>query len=205
LTASVCGSRRIRPGKLVEAGVPPQLRRQRLDLEGDRGCAGRQPELLPLGTVATEDGERFVVFDRTVFGGISPTAAEPGLDLTQLVLIGVVAFGLVTDYGVFLLSRICDLHRQGSSNRQAVHDGLAQTGRIITAAALLFCIAIGGLGFASMSMVREVGVGLALAVVIDATLVRAVLVPSLMALLGSWNWWKPGRLSPAQRPKAPVA
>ena len=72
--------------------------------------------------------------------------------------------------------------------------GLERTGRIVTAAALLFCIAVGAFATSQVIVVKEVGIGIALAVLIDATIVRALLVPSLMAILGRWNWW-PARRS----------
>jgi RND superfamily putative drug exporter len=115
------------------------------------------------------------------------------LELTQPVLLFAIAFGLATDYGVFLLSRIREAHESGLSNREAVALGLERTGRVVTAAALLFCVAVGSFATSGIVIVKEVGVGIALAVAIDASLVRALLVPSLMALLGDWNWWRPGR------------
>jgi uncharacterized membrane protein YdfJ with MMPL/SSD domain len=113
------------------------------------------------------------------------------LDLTQPPLLFAIAFGLSTDYGVFLLARIKEAHDAGLENRDAVALGLERTGRIVTAAALLFCIAVGSFATSSIVIVQQVGIGIALAVAIDATLVRALLVPSLMALLGPWNWWAP--------------
>ncbi len=115
------------------------------------------------------------------------------IELTEPVLLGAIAFGLATDYGVFLLSRIREAHEDGLDNRDAVALGLERTGRVITAAALLFVIAVGAFATSSIVIVKEVGVGIALAVAIDASLVRALLVPSLMALLGDWNWWTPFR------------
>ena len=96
-----------------------------------------------------------------------------------------VAFGLSTDYGVFLLSRIKEARDAGASDREAVAIGLERTGRIVTAAALLFCVAIGAFATSEIIFIKEVGVGTALAVLIDATIVRALLVPSLMELLGT--------------------
>jgi uncharacterized membrane protein YdfJ with MMPL/SSD domain len=72
-----------------------------------------------------------------------------------------------------------------------VATGLEHTGRIITAAALLFCVALGAFATSSIIFIKEVGLGVAFAVLIDSTVVRALLVPSLMALLGEWNWWAP--------------
>jgi RND superfamily putative drug exporter len=119
---------------------------------------------------------------------------EEGLESTQPVLLFALAFGLATDYGVFLLSRIKEAHDAGLGNRDAVATGLARTGRIVTAAALLFCVAIGSFATSEIVFVRELALGAAVAVALDATVVRALLVPSLMALVGDWNWWAPAPL-----------
>ena len=102
-----------------------------------------------------------------------------------------VAFGLATDYGVFLLSRIKEARDGGASDSEAVAVGLERTGRIVTAAAVLFAVAIGAFATSQLVFIKELGLGIALAVLIDATIIRALLVPSLMELLGSWNWWAP--------------
>src|SRR5204863_501756 len=96
-----------------------------------------------------------------------------------------------TDYGVFLLSRIKEARDRGAPDSEAVAMGLERTGRIVTAAALLFCVAIGAFATSRIVFIKELGVGTAAAVAIDATLVRALLVPSLMELLGPLNWWAP--------------
>jgi len=119
--------------------------------------------------------------------------SQGALELTQPVLLFAIAFGLATDYGVFLLARIREAHEDGLENREAVALGLERTGRVVTAAALLFCVAVGSFATSEVLLVKEVGIGIAAAVAVDATLVRALLVPSLMALLGDWNWWRPGR------------
>jgi RND superfamily putative drug exporter len=116
---------------------------------------------------------------------------EGALELTQPILLFAVAFGLCTDYGVFLLTRIREGWDAGLSNRDAVVLGVERTGRIVTAAALLFCVAIGAFATSRLAFVKELGIGIAAAVAIDASIVRAFLVPSLMALLGRWNWWAP--------------
>ena len=116
---------------------------------------------------------------------------QGALESTQPVLLFAVAFGLSTDYGVFLLSRIKEGRDRGLDNSEAVATGLERTGRIVSAAALLFCVAIGAFATSRVVFIKELGVGTALAVLIDATIVRALLVPSLMALLGRWNWWAP--------------
>jgi len=125
--------------------------------------------------------------------GLLGYTSQGALELTQPVLLFAIAFGLATDYGVFLLSRIKEAHDAGLPNREAVALGLERTGRVITAAALLFCVAVGAFATSSILIVKELGLGIAVAVAIDASLVRALLVPSLMALLGDWNWWPAGR------------
>ncbi|HEY0417088.1 MAG TPA: MMPL family transporter [Gaiellaceae bacterium] len=133
------------------------------------------------------------VFQDGRLEGLLHYQSQGALELTQPVLLFAIAFGLSTDYGVFLLSRIREAHDSGLENREAVALGLERTGRVVTAAALLFCVAVGAFATSEIVLVKEVGLGIALAVAIDASLVRALLVPSLMALLGDWNWWRPGR------------
>ena len=117
-----------------------------------------------------------------------------GLEQTQPVLLAATAFALATDYAVFLLARIKEGRDHGLPNADAIAWGLERTGRIITAAALLFCVAIGSFATSRLVFVQELGVGTAVAVLLDATVARALLVPSLMAILGEWNWWAPGPL-----------
>jgi RND superfamily putative drug exporter len=98
------------------------------------------------------------------------------------------------DYEVFLLSRIVEQRRLGMPNDFAVERGLQRSGRIITSAALIIVIVFGGFVAGKLLVIKEVGVALAVAVAIDATLVRMLLVPATMTLLGEWNWWAPGPL-----------
>jgi RND superfamily putative drug exporter len=116
------------------------------------------------------------------------------LDATQPILLFVVGFGLATDYGVFLLSRIKEARDGGASDAEAVAIGLERTGRVVTAAALLFAVALGAFSTSDIVFVKELGLGAVLAVLIDASIIRALLVPSLMELLGPLNWWAPGPL-----------
>jgi putative drug exporter of the RND superfamily len=117
--------------------------------------------------------------------------SEGALDATQPIFLFAVGFGLATDYGVFLLSRIKEAHDAGAPNSEAVAIGLERTGRIVTAAAVLFAVAIGAFATSQIVFIKELGIGAALSVLIDATIIRALLVPSLMELLGPWNWWAP--------------
>jgi len=120
--------------------------------------------------------------------------SQGGLEQTMPVLLFAVAFGLSTDYAVFLLSRIKEARDAGASNADSVAMGLERTGRIVTAAALLFAVAIGAFATSEIIFVKQNGIGTALAVLLDATIIRALLVPSLMELLGEWNWWAPAPL-----------
>ncbi|PIM73190.1 hypothetical protein CTU88_05170 [Streptomyces sp. JV178] len=126
-------------------------------------------------------------------------APQTGLEATTPVLVFALAFGLSTDYNVFLLSRIKEARAQGLDNREAVAQGLSRTGGIVTSAAVLFCIPVGALAMSRLVFIQELGLGAAFAVLIDATLVRAFLVPSLMALLGAANWWAPSPLRALHR------
>ncbi|MDX6743508.1 MMPL family transporter [Actinocorallia sp. A-T 12471] len=103
-------------------------------------------------------------------------------------------FGISMDYEVFLLSRVREEYRRTGDPRGSVVSGLAATGRIITSAALIMIAVFGGFVLDPGVIIKQVGVGLAVAVAVDATLVRLVLVPAAMALLGRWNWWMPARL-----------
>jgi RND superfamily putative drug exporter len=140
-------------------------------------------------TLSATFGILVFVFQDGRLEGLLDYRSQGALQLTQPVVLFAIAFGLVTDYGVFLLTRIKEAWDTGIPNREAVAVGLERTGRIITAAALLFCIAVGAFATSQIIILKEVGVGIALAVLIDATIVRALLVPSLMAILGRWNWW----------------
>ena len=132
-----------------------------------------------------------LIFQDGRLEGLLGYTSQGALEATQPLFLFVVAFGLSTDYGVFLLSRIKEARDGGAPNADAVAIGLERVGRIATAAAVLFAVAIGAFVTSEMIFIKELGVGTALAVLIDATIVRALLVPSLMELLGKWNWWAP--------------
>jgi uncharacterized membrane protein YdfJ with MMPL/SSD domain len=142
-------------------------------------------------TLSAVFGILVLVFQDGRFESLLGYQSQGGLETTQPLFLFAVVFGLSTDYGVFLLSRIKEAYDRGASNADAVAIGLERTGRIVTAAALLFSIAIGAFITSQIIFIKELGLGTALAVLIDATIVRALLVPSLMQLLGSWNWWAP--------------
>jgi RND superfamily putative drug exporter len=110
------------------------------------------------------------------------------------VLMFCIAFGLSMDYEVFLLSRIKEQHDAGAGTTESVAAGLEQTGRIVTAAAALLAIVFLAFATSGVSFMKLFGVGLTLAVLMDATLIRGVLVPAFMRLAGEANWWAPGPL-----------
>jgi uncharacterized membrane protein YdfJ with MMPL/SSD domain len=136
-----------------------------------------------------------LVFQDGRLEGLLGFTSQGALEATQPIFLFAVAFGLSTDYGVFLLARIKEARDGGLPNDEAVATGLERTGRIVTAAALLFCVAVGAFATSQIIFLKELGIGTALAVLIDATIVRALLVPSLMKLLGEWNWWAPRPLA----------
>jgi hypothetical protein len=142
-------------------------------------------------TVAATFGILVFVFQQGRFEGLLGYTSSGALEASVLMLIFAVSFGLATDYGMFLLTRIREEGERGAGEREAVALGLERTGRVVTGAAMLLCVALGSLVAARHALVKEFGVGTALAVAIDATLVRALLVPSLMCLLGRFNWWAP--------------
>src|SRR5205823_3796871 len=136
-------------------------------------------------------GVLVLIFQDGNLQGLLSFSSEGALDATQPIFLAAIGFGLATDYGVFLLSRIKEAREAGASNTEAVATGLERTGRIVTAAALLFAVAIGAFATSQIVFIKELGVGAALAVLIYASIIRGLLVPSLMRLLGSANWWAP--------------
>ena len=127
--------------------------------------------------------------------GLLGYTSDGGVEPTDFVVAATVVFALSTDYGVFLLGRIKEAREADPGDeREAVATGLAATGRVVTAAAILLAVAIGAFSTSSISFIQEIGVAVATGVLLDAFIVRSLLVPSLMALLGRWNWWAPAGL-----------
>jgi len=105
-----------------------------------------------------------------------------------------IVFGLSMDYEVFLLSRIRERYEATGDNRRAVAEGLRASARTISSAALIMVAVFAVFASAGVPAVKEIGLGLAVAIALDATLVRLVLVPATMELMGKWNWWLPKRI-----------
>jgi putative drug exporter of the RND superfamily len=156
--------------------------------------------LLPLKAVLMNVFSIMVAYGVVVFAfqdghlsGILGFTVVGNVDSIVPPLLFCVLFGISTDYEVFLLTRVQEEYRATGDNEESVATGLEVTGRIITSAALIMIVVFGAFSFARLVVIKEVGLGLAVAVLIDATLIRAMLVPAAMRLLGRWNWWLPGR------------
>ncbi len=117
------------------------------------------------------------------------------VETTLPVILFCVLFGLSMDYEVFLLSRMKEVYDQTGDNREAVARGMERSGRIVTSAALIVVLVAGSFAFADIVLIKALGIGVAIAVALDATVVRALLVPATMRLLGDLNWWMPATLT----------
>ena len=126
------------------------------------------------------------------------------VETTQPAILFCVLFGLSMDYEVFLLSRMKEVYDRTGDNREAVARGLERSGRIVTSAALIVVLVAGSFAFADIVLIKALGVGMAIAIALDATVVRALLVPATMRLLGDWNWWMPARLERVLRGRLPA-
>ncbi|MDH6109908.1 RND superfamily putative drug exporter [Kitasatospora sp. MAP12-15] len=150
--------------------------------------------LMNLLSLGCSLGALTMVFQHGWFSGLLGFTPTGGLETFIPVLVFAFAFGLSMDYEVFLLARIKELRDQGYGCKEAVQLGLQRSGRIITSAALLMVIVFAGFAAGQMLMVKQMGIALAVAVAVDATLVRCLLVPAAMSLFGEFNWWAPAPL-----------
>jgi uncharacterized membrane protein YdfJ with MMPL/SSD domain len=142
-------------------------------------------------TLSAVFGTLVLIFQDGRLESVLAYTSEGAIEQTMPLLIFAVAFGLATDYGVFLLSRIKEARDGGAADRTAVAIGLERGGRIVTAAAVLFAVAIGAFATSEIIFIKQNGVGAALAVLIGAGVIQALLVPSLMAIFGRRSWWAP--------------
>ncbi|MCZ8541227.1 MMPL family transporter [Psychrobacillus psychrodurans] len=126
---------------------------------------------------------------------------ETTIALIIPVIVFSLVFGLSMDYEVFLISRIQEEYLKHQNNTLATVDGLTSTSKIITSAALIMIVITGAFAFTDVMPVKQIGVGIAIAVAIDASIIRLLLVPSLMKLFGKWNWWLPFRKGPYKAKK----
>ncbi|RBM22668.1 hypothetical protein DI005_05890 [Prauserella sp. PE36] len=161
-----------------------------------------------LGLSATL-GVMVLIFQDGALSGLLGFTPLP-LDTSMLMLLFCIAFGLSMDYEVFVLSRIREAHDRGLGNREAVVDGLSRTGRIVSMAAVLLAVSFFAFGTSGVSFIQMFGLGSGLAILIDATIIRGLLVPAGMRLLGDRAWWAPAplrrlhdRLGISEAPAAP--
>jgi RND superfamily putative drug exporter len=134
------------------------------------------------------------VFQQGHLAGLLGSVRLDSTNLTVPVLVAAIAFGLAMDYEMFLLSRIREQWLAGAGAHRAVAEGLQRTGRIVTSAALLLAVVFAGFLVGGFAPIKQVGLGLVLAVALDATVVRMLLVPATMTLFGRYNWWAPAPL-----------
>jgi len=134
-----------------------------------------------------------LVFRYGVGSGILGTYHLPQIEAWVLVFLFAILFGLSMDYEVFLVSRMREAWDRGAANDEAILEGISHTGGVITAAAAILIVAVSGLAVGHFAGLQQLGVGLACGIFIDATIIRMLLLPSAMVLLGRWNWWKPTR------------
>ena len=145
-------------------------------------------------TVAAASGLLVFVFQDGRLTGPLAYTSQGGIEQTDFLVFAALVFALSTDYGVLVLTRIKEALDRPLGAREAVAVGCEHTGRIVTLAAILLAVAIGAFGTSKVVFLKEVGLGTAVAVLIDAFIVRTTLVPSLMALLCPRSWWSPAPL-----------
>jgi RND superfamily putative drug exporter len=153
-----------------------------------------QAALMNLLSVAASIGILVAIFQWGWLGGALGVSGEGPIEPFLPMMLFAVLFGLSMDYEVFLVSRIREEYLETGDNSEAVSRGLSVTSRVITAAAAIMVSVFASFGLSDDRVVKEFGIGLSVAIFLDATIVRLVLVPSLMQLAGKWNWWLPAPL-----------
>ena len=142
-------------------------------------------------TLGVTTGVLVLIFQDGRFESLLGYTSQGGIEEADFLVLAAIAFAISTDYGVFVLGRIKEAHDRGVSQPWAITTGIGATGRLVSAAAVLLAVAMGAFATSEIVFLKEIGVGAVVAVLVDAFVVRALLVPSLMALLGDSNWWSP--------------
>jgi uncharacterized membrane protein YdfJ with MMPL/SSD domain len=155
--------------------------------------------LLNILSLSASFGALVWVFQEGHLSGPLGFTSTGAIDATQPILIFAIAFGLSMDYAVFLLSRIKEQYDKTNDTNEAIALGVEKTGPIITAAAMLLLVVIVAFSTAKIPLMKQIGVGLGLAVAMDAVVIRMLLVPATMHLLGKYNWWAPAPLKRLQK------
>ncbi|MEA2125761.1 MAG: hypothetical protein QOI80_2543, partial [Solirubrobacteraceae bacterium] len=142
-------------------------------------------------TLAAALGVIVLAFQEGALDGLAAYSGPAAVEVTSLVFLFAVTFGLSTDYAVLIIARIKELHDGGATNADAVATGIARTGRVISAAAAMIAVVFLAFAVSPVFFMKQIAIGMVAGVVIDTTIVRALLVPALMRLLGAYNWWAP--------------
>ena len=158
--------------------------------------------VMDLISIGIAYGSMVMVFRFGFGSSILGTYHVDQIEAWVLIFLFAVLFGLSMDYEVFIVSRMKEAKDRGATNSEAITVGLAHTGGVVTAAAIILISALSGLVFGRIPGLQQLGVGLACGVLVDATLIRGLLLPSAMVLLGRWNWWLPGPIAKLARTKA---
>jgi RND superfamily putative drug exporter len=145
-------------------------------------------------TLGASLGVIVIAFQHGALDDLFAYTGPAAIEVTSLAFLFVVTFALATDYAVLVLARIKEQHDLGASNEEAVAVGIGRTGHVITAAAAAIAVVFLAFGVSKVFFMKQIAVGEAAAVIVDTTLVRALLVPALMRLFGAWNWWAPAPL-----------
>lgn len=158
--------------------------------------------VMDLISVAIAYGSIVMVFRFNLGSSVFGTYHLDQIEAWVLIFLFAVLFGLSMDYEVFIVSRMREAKDRGLTNSDAITEGLAHTGGVVTAAAIILISALSGLIFGRIPGLQQLGIGLACGVLIDATVIRGLLLPSAMVLLGRWNWWMPASIARVARTKA---
>jgi RND superfamily putative drug exporter len=145
-------------------------------------------------TLSATLGTVVLAFQHGWLAGPLDYPGPDAVEVTSLVFLFAVTFALATDYAVLVMARIKEHHDAGLPNEVAVAEGIGRTGRIISAAALMIAVVFAAFAVSPVFFMKQMAIGMAVAVLIDATVVRGLLVPALMRLLGEANWWAPAPL-----------
>ena len=156
--------------------------------------------VLNILSILASFGALVFVFQQGHFQSLLGFTSEGITEASVPILLFSIVFGLSMDYEVFLLSRVKEEYEAHGDNTQAVAVGMEKSGRIITSAALVLILVSAGFASGDILIVKTLGVGIAVAILIDATIVRALLVPALMRIFSSANWWAPAFLGGGTRP-----
>lgn len=158
--------------------------------------------LMDLISIAVAYGSLVLVFRFGAGSSVLHTYRLDQIEAWVLIFLFAALFGLSMDYEVFIVSRMREARSRGATNTEAITEGMAHTGGVVTAAAVILVGALSGLVFGHFAGLQQLGIGLSLGVLVDATIIRGLLLPSAMVLLGRWNWWLPESVAKLVKTKA---